>query len=55
LRKRNIRKIISKINQYKNEQFDREKVLKSFQGWQAYAKWANTYKLRKYILKQLKN
>ena len=24
-----------------------EKLIEIYQGWQAYAKWANTYKLRK--------
>jgi len=47
LRKRNIRKMIIKIEKYKNKQITQEKLPESFQGWQAYAKWVDTYKLRK--------
>ncbi len=38
LRKRNIRKIFFKVNQYKNGEISKEKILESFQGWNAYAK-----------------
>lgn len=50
LRKRNIRKMLSKIECYKNGEITYEIIFESFQGWQAYAKWANTYKLRNYML-----
>ena len=53
LRKRNIRKMLKKIDSYKNTTISNEKILESFQGWQAYAKWANTIKLRKNILIQI--
>lgn len=53
LRKRNVRKMLSKIEQYINGEITIEKILESFQGWQAYAKWANTYKLRKRLFKKL--
>ena len=46
LRKRNIRKIISKISLYKQGFIEKDKINEIYQGWQAYAKWANTYKLR---------
>lgn len=49
LRKRNIRKMQLKIEQYKNKEISYNKILESFQGWQAYARWANTYKLRNKI------
>ncbi|MDD5649481.1 MAG: reverse transcriptase domain-containing protein [Candidatus Nanoarchaeia archaeon] len=55
LRKRNIKKIFYKIESYKNNEISKEKFLESYQGWQAYAKWANTYKLRKNILRRLNN
>ena len=55
LRKRNIRKMLIKINQYKNKQITKEKILESYQGWQAYAKWADTYKLREKISEMLIN
>ncbi len=46
LRKRNIRKILFKINQYEKGLIPKDKIKEIFQGWQAYAKWANTYNLR---------
>jgi retron-type reverse transcriptase len=51
LKKRNIRKMLSKIYKYKNGEIQHNKLIESFQGWQAYAKWANTYKLRNRLLK----
>ncbi len=53
LRKRNIRKMLRKIELYKNGELSHKKILESFQGWQAYARWANTYKLRKDIVRKL--
>ena len=53
LRKRNIRKMIKKVESYKDKIISHEKILESFQGWQAYAKWANTFKLRKNIIKKI--
>jgi retron-type reverse transcriptase len=49
LRKRNIRKILVKITIYKRNKISKEKLIESFQGWNAYAKWANTYKLREKV------
>ncbi len=53
LRKRNINKILVKINLYKQGELGKEQLLESFQGWNAYAKWANSYKLRKKIIKKI--
>lgn len=50
LRRRNVKKMLMKIKQYKEGLMSYEKLLESFQGWQAYAKWANSYKLRERIL-----
>ncbi|MFH1425735.1 MAG: reverse transcriptase domain-containing protein [archaeon] len=47
LRKRSIRKMFSKVEEYKNNKISKEELLSSFQGWNAYAKWANTLKLRR--------
>ena len=55
LRKRNIRKMNSKINNFKNHKLTKEQLLASFEGWRAYAIWANTYKLRKNLFKKLNN
>ena len=54
LRKRNIRKMIIGVNQYKQGEINCINLLKSFQGWQAYAKWGNSYNLRKDIIKEIK-
>ncbi len=53
LRKRNIRSILIKIEQYKIGEISKENLLESFQGWQAYAKWANTFKLRREVIKRI--
>ena len=50
LRRRNVRKIISKIEKYKIGHITFEQLMESFLGWNAYAKWANSYKLRKKIV-----
>lgn len=47
LRKRNIRNILFKIGKYKNNELSKEKLLESFQGWNAYAKWANFLQIEK--------
>lgn len=53
LRKRNIKNMFSKIKKYKNKEISEEKILESFQGWNAYAKWANSYGLRKNAVKEI--
>ncbi len=50
LRKRNLKKIVLKLNQYENNEISYEKLLESFYGWNAYAKWANSYKIRRKAL-----
>jgi RNA-directed DNA polymerase len=49
LRTKNIRSILNKVERYKKEEMSKEKILESSQGWNAYAKWANSFKLRKEI------
>lgn len=53
LRKRNIRKIISKIRKFENEELTKKEMLEIFQGWNAYAKWGNTLKLRRNISRKI--
>jgi len=53
LRKRNIRKILFRIKQYRNGEINYIKLLESYQGWLAYAKWADTYTLRKSLFQYL--
>lgn len=50
LRKRNIKKILITIQKHKRKEISRTKLLESYQGWQAYAKWANSYNLRMKIV-----
>jgi RNA-directed DNA polymerase len=47
LRKRNIKKMKWKKSMFNQGLIKKEKFLESLQGWNAYAKWADTYKLRK--------
>ena len=54
LRKRNVKKMLIKIKLFKEGFMSYEKLLESFQGWNAYAKWANTHKLREEIFNQIK-
>ena len=55
LRERNIRKIYRKLcnlkNNYDHKIIDYDRVCEVFQGWMAYARNANTYKLRQKIIK----
>ncbi len=53
LRKRSVRKVYSQIELCKSGELSLDELISSFQGWQAYAKWANTYKLRKEIVKAI--
>lgn len=55
LRRKTIRTIIRKFHNYKikldNKEIEYDKVFDTFQGWMAYAKQSNTYKLRQKIIK----
>lgn len=53
LRKRNIRKMKIKIKSFRQGTLDYDRIIKSFQGWQAYSRWADTYGLRKDFLRQI--
>ena len=53
LRKRNIKKIMLKIEDYNSGRVSYTKLAESFQGWNAYAKWADSFKLRKEIIKMI--
>jgi len=50
LRQRSIRKMKNKIQSFNNNHYTQDEIQEIFQGWQAYAKWADTYKLRNNIL-----
>ena len=49
MRKRNIRNMQRKVKDYKNGDSYFNSIFESYNGWEAYAKWANTYKLRENI------
>jgi len=53
LRKRNIRKMQKKIKSYEKGDLSFSSVFDSYQGWQAYARWANTYGLREEIKRMI--
>jgi hypothetical protein len=42
--------MLNLIELYKEEKISKEKILESFQGWNAYAKWANSYSLRRGVV-----
>ena len=53
LRKRNIRKMLFVVEKYKKGEITKEKIMESFQGWNAYAKWANSFKLRRKLSEKI--
>ena len=53
LRKRNIRKMNRKIWLFKEGQKEFRSLTESHQGWQAYARWGNTYELREKIKRDI--
>jgi len=54
LRKRNIRNMNNKIRLFKEDKINFHKLSEIYQGWQAYAKWANSYLLRKKTFQEIK-
>jgi retron-type reverse transcriptase len=53
LRKRNIKKMLKAVDKYRLGEISKERLLESFQGWNAYAKWANSYRLRKRLVMKI--
>ena len=53
LRRRNIRKIYYKVKQFEKSELNYSSIIEIFEGWNAYAKWANTLKLRRKIAKEI--
>ncbi|MCL5730343.1 MAG: hypothetical protein M1165_02140 [Candidatus Pacearchaeota archaeon] len=43
----------NKIRDFSVGKIDKEKMPEIFQGWNAYAKWADSYRLRKDIAKSI--
>jgi len=53
LRKRNIRKIFAIVEEYRQGEISKNDMLEIFQGWQAYSRWANCFKLRKKVVRRI--
>jgi len=53
LRRRNIKKMLSKVRYYKLGNYSKVKLLESFQGWNAYAKWADSLNVRRRVIKEI--
>ena len=53
LRKRNINNMKRKADLFNRREISEERFVDIFQGWNAYAKWANSYKLRSEIIKRI--
>jgi len=58
LRKRNLKYFIRrykvKLNKTKEGQISKKELLEHLHGWFGYAKWANTYKIRKNLVEEIK-
>tara|TARA_Y100000310_G_scaffold55785_1_gene51133 strand:- start:363 stop:815 length:453 start_codon:yes stop_codon:yes gene_type:complete len=54
LRKRNIRKMEKKICSFNQGKIPYSKLIDSFQGWQAYAKWADSHNIIHNIIRKVK-
>lgn len=53
LRKRNIRKMLRRIADFENNEVSYSQLMQSFTGWQGYSLQANTFRLRKKMLKRV--
>ena len=53
LRKRNIINIRTKIRKFSNKIITYQEMKEIYGGWQAYSRWANSYKLRKIIVNNI--
>jgi RNA-directed DNA polymerase len=53
LRKRNIRKILLKINEFNKGEISECQLSESLQGWCAYSRWANSFNLTMKLCKKI--
>ncbi|MEK6855720.1 MAG: reverse transcriptase/maturase family protein [Nanoarchaeota archaeon] len=53
LRKRNYKSMFRKIELYEKGVLNFDSIHESYQGWQAYAIWGNTYKLREKVKRKI--
>ena len=54
LRKRNLKKMERKINLFNERKIDYETLIEIFQGWEAYALWADSHNAIKKLIKKIK-
>ena len=50
LRRRNLRKMLKKVESFEKGKFNYERMIEIFGGWNAYAKWGDCLKLRRKVL-----
>lgn len=55
LRKRNVREMEKKVEMFEKGEIDYLNLKESYQGWEGYARWASTYKLRNEIKRRIVN
>ncbi len=53
LRKRNIKNMETKIRRFARGEISKEKLAEIFQGWNAYAKWADAFNIRRKLIKEM--
>ena len=53
--KRFNKKFEQKLESYRKKEIAKEILVESLQGWFGYAKWANTHRLRKEIIRKIEN
>lgn len=53
LRKRNIAGMLRKIDMFREHSLNYRKLYEIFQGWNAYAKWANAFKIREDVFRRI--
>ncbi|MEK6829176.1 MAG: reverse transcriptase domain-containing protein [Nanoarchaeota archaeon] len=53
LRKRNIRNMERKINKFTKGEINKDKMAEIFHGWNAYAKWADSFNLRLKVFEKI--
>lgn len=53
LRKRNIKKMNSKVKEYQEGKKGFSSLKESYKGWRAYAKWANTHNLQERVKEEI--
>ena len=53
LRKRNIKNMEMKVELFRQGLIEEERLIESFKGWKAYARWSNSHKLCKQIEQEI--